>query len=188
MHIVNTSCMHIQMFMSPISLKKTLPLVYVSNFAYCLFTYMIIQSSYCPLRALSLYINWFDLIYVCVLNIFCFQGVDQILSDLSLWEHINMNNIRQRFSELRRINAYGLELYQYSDLPESERLYFTSLKHKKKRLSYIRTSQNMKFKWSDFFRAVKKWKYAVLAFWSQNYSKRVSVLDSWPSRQKFIYR
>lgn len=27
--VVNTSCMHIQMFMSLISLKKTLPLVYV---------------------------------------------------------------------------------------------------------------------------------------------------------------
>lgn len=132
-------------------------------FAYCLFTYMIIQSSYCPLRALSLYINWFDLIYVCVLNIFCFQGVDQILSDLSLWEHINMNNIRQRFSELRRINAYGLELYQYSDLPESERLYFTSLKHKKKRLSYIRTSQNMKFKWSDFFSSCKEVKICCVS-------------------------
>lgn len=81
-----------------------------------------------------------------VLDSAVLQGVDQILSDLSLWEHINMNNIRQRFSELKRINAYGLELYEYSDLPESERLYFTSLKHKKKRLSFIRTSQNLKFK------------------------------------------
>lgn len=89
--------------------------------------------------------------FVFFFNIFCLQGVDQILSDLSLWEHINMNNIRQRFSELKRINAYGLELYEYSDLPESERLYFTSLKHKKKRLSFIRTSQNLKFKWSDSF-------------------------------------
>lgn len=127
------------------------PLVYVYIVH---IVYLHVQSFYCPCRAL-IGKKKIDLILytgdVFFLKIFCFQGVDQILSDLSLWEHINMNNIRQRFSELKRINAYGLELYQYSDLPESERLYFTSLKHKKKRLSFIRTSQNLKFKWSDFF-------------------------------------
>lgn len=84
--------------------------------------------------------------FVFFFNIFCLQGVDQILFDLSLWEYINMNNIRQRFSEFKRINVYGLEFYEYFDFFESERLYFTSFKYKKKRLSFIRIFQNLKFK------------------------------------------
>lgn len=94
-------------------------------------------------------VNKIDLIlynFVFFFNIFCLQGVDQILFDLSLWEYINMNNIRQRFSEFKRINVYGLEFYEYFDFFESERLYFISFKYKKKRLSFIRIFQNLKFK------------------------------------------
>ncbi|XP_061173841.1 uncharacterized protein LOC133182961 [Saccostrea echinata] len=81
-----------------------------------------------------------------ILDTAVLQGVDQMISDLSLWEEISHLNIRQRFSELKRLNAYGLELHQYFDLQESERLYFTSLKHKKQRLSYIRMTQSLKLK------------------------------------------
>lgn len=85
-----------------------------------------------------------------VISFISWQGVDQMISDLSLWENINHVNIRQRFSELKRLHAYGLELYQYFDLPESERLHITSMKHKKQRLSYVRTTQSLKLKWSEY--------------------------------------
>ncbi|XP_021367591.1 uncharacterized protein LOC110459587 [Mizuhopecten yessoensis] len=74
------------------------------------------------------------------------QSVNQLIVDVDVWNEHSVkpsHNIRRRFSELKRIGAYGFQIYKSKTLLDTHTLHFQSnLKTNKKcchRVNFVRT-------------------------------------------------
>ncbi|XP_033735824.1 uncharacterized protein LOC117324193 [Pecten maximus] len=74
------------------------------------------------------------------------QSVNQLIVDVDVWNELSVkpsHNIRRRFSELKRIGAYGFQIYRSKTLLDTHTLHFQSnLKTNRKcchRINFVRT-------------------------------------------------